>query len=146
MAADAKRRIFDALDRICVDASIGTTKLFDHVTAIAKCCFNRGVHWKTFKKYEKEVRAYIKCAGKVGLSRGIEEGINSPSPELATAEIIEPEIPAKIYYTKLLTLRCVVGIYSNAFDLLHTSKSSVKVPAELPPSEDGFECDLRGQW
>ena len=91
VARDAKQRIFAALDRICVDASIGITKLFDYVANLTKIWDNKEVNWRTFKKYEAEVRAYIKRADTVGFSRGDAEDVNSPSPELPVAEIIEPE-------------------------------------------------------
>lgn len=123
VARDAKNRIFAALDRICVDANIGITKLFEQVTRLTKRWFDKYVSWRTFKKYEDEVRAYIKRAGVLGLSGTVEDDVNSFSPEPSDTQIIEPEFRAKSYATQLLTLRCVVCIYSNAFACLHTSEN-----------------------
>ena len=122
VAHDAKSRIFAALDLMCVTATIGVTELFKNITNIARHCLNKGIHWNTLKKYEDEIWAYIKQTGKLGLSRGSEEDINSFSSELPEAEIIEPEIPSRKSYTELITLRYVAGIYSSVFARLHTPK------------------------
>lgn len=151
VARDARTRIFAALDRICVDASIGITKLFNDIISISRSCFNVGLSWHTLKKYEDEILAYIKHPGVLGLSSGNEEAINSFSPKPPIAQIIEPEYRAKNYYTQLLTLRCAVRIYSDAFAQLHTSKSvaeaggktGVKTEAELPAEVAAAEMTVR---
>ncbi|MGB3298509.1 MAG: hypothetical protein WBA76_09595, partial [Phormidesmis sp.] len=140
VARDAKTRIFAALDRMCVDANIGITHLFNYIISISKNCFDKGLSWHTLKKYQEEILAYIKHAGVLGLSSGNEEGVNSFSPEPPIAQIIEPKYRAKNCYTQLLTLRCAVRIYSDAFAQLHTYKNgaevgkqaAVKSEAELP--------------
>ena len=90
---------------------------------MTKRWFNKHVSWRTFKKYEDEVRAYIKHPGVLGLSSTVEEDVNSFSPEPPDTQIIGPEFRAKNCATQLLTLRCVVCIYSNAFASLHTSEN-----------------------
>ena len=135
VARDAKHRIFDALDRICIDASIGVTQLFNHISSMSKIWHNKTVNWRTFKKYEAEVWAYIKRPGAVGLSSRSSEAVNSSSPEPPAAEIIEAEIPEKNCYTQLLTLRCAISIYSRAFASLHTSNFGVKTQGELASAE-----------
>ena len=127
VARDARARIFAALDLMCVTATIGVTELFKNITNIAKHCLNRGIHWNTLKKYEDEIWAYIKQTGKLGLSTGGEEDINSFSSELPAAEIIEPEIPSRKSFTELITLRYVAGIYSSVFARLHTPKKAAEV-------------------
>ena len=130
VARDAKTRIFAALDRMCVDASIGITSLFNNIISIGKSCFDKTLSWHTLKKYQEEILAYIKHPGVLGLSSGNEEAINSFSPEPPIAQIVEPEYGAKNCYTQLLTLKCAVRIYSDAFAQLHTSKSGATAGAK----------------
>ncbi len=138
IARDAKTRIFAALDRICVDANIGITRLFNSIISISKNCFDKSISWHTLKKYQEEILVYIKHPGVLGLSSSSEEDINSFSPEPPIAQIVEPEYQAKNCYTQLLTLKCAVRIYSDAFARLHTSKNGAerqtraKTEAELP--------------
>ena len=95
VAADAKWRIFASLERVCVDVGIGITRLWKQVSNISDCCFNKTVAWKTFIKHKEEVMAYIKRTGRVDLSNGSAEDINSPSEELPIAQNIEPEVLAE---------------------------------------------------
>ncbi|MEL6816422.1 MAG: hypothetical protein AAFP03_16660 [Cyanobacteria bacterium J06598_3] len=140
VAADAKRRIFAALDRMCVDATIKSTQLWKNVSAIAKGCFDLGVGWDTFKKYEDEVWAHIRRSWKLGLSSSKSEDINSFSSERTNAQVVEPEIPAKNGYTQLLTLRCVIDIYSNAFTRFNTPKSGVELEGGETAQSDPKLC------
>ena len=140
VARDARTRIFAALDRMCVNASIGITHLFNTIISISESCFDKSISWHTLKKYQDEILAYIKRPGVLGLSSSEKEDINSSSLELPSGQIIEPECGAKNRYTQLLTLRCAVRIYSDAFAQLHTSKNgaeiggqaAAKTEAELP--------------
>ena len=140
VARDARTRIFAALDRMCVNASIGITRLFNTIISISESCFDKSISWHTLKKYQDEILAYIKRPGILGLSSGHKEDVSSSSPELPNSQIVEPEYEAKNCYTQLLTLRCAVRIYSDAFALLHTSKNgaeaggqaAAKTEAELP--------------
>ena len=141
VAADAKRRIFAALDRMCVDAAIKVTQLWKDVSAIAKSCFDKGVGWDTFKKYEDEVWAHIRSTWKLGLSSGDSENVNSFSSELAKPQIIEAETPAKNCYTQLLTLRCVIDIHSSAFTQFNTPKNEDKLKGDKTAQSDPKLCD-----
>ena len=123
IAADAKRRIFAALGRICVDVNIAATTLYRLISKLSKVWHGVGIGPATFKKYKAEIMAYVKQTGVVGLSRGQSENLNSFSPESAVAENAEPEIPAKKLQAKLLTLRYVLSAYSNAFSDVHTSQN-----------------------
>ena len=141
VAADAKRRIFAALDRMCVDAAIKVTQLWKDVSAIAKSCFDKGVGWDTFKKYKDEVLAHIKSTWKLGLSSGGSEDVNSFSSELAKPQITGSENPAKNCYTQLLTLRCVIDIYSSAFTQFNTPKNEDKLKGDKTAQPDPKLCD-----
>ena len=122
VARDAKSRLFAALDRICVTAEIGITKLWKCVSSISASCYNKGVAWKTFKKYEGEILVRIRGTGGVGLSSATSEDINSFSLEPVEAQVAELELSEKRDHTQLLTLRCVTTIYSNLFTLFDTPK------------------------
>ena len=126
IAADAKRRIFATLDRICVDVNIAATTLYRLISKLSKVWHGVGIGPATFKKYKAEIMAYVKQTDVVGLSRGQSENLNSFSPESAVAENAEPEIPAKKLQTKLLTLRYVLSAYSNAFSDVHTSQNEAR--------------------
>ena len=114
---------------------------------MTKRWFDKYVSWRTFKKYEDEVRAYIKRPGVLGLSSTVENDVNSFSTVPSGTQSIEPEFKAKTCTTQLLTLRCVVCIYSNAFACLHTSenepelgggaiaKNEPELPIEVAPAE-----------
>ena len=130
VARDARTRIFAALDRMCVNASIGITCLFNTIISISESCFDKSISWHTLKKYQDEILAYIKRPGILGLSSGHKEDINSSSPELPSDQIIEPEYWVKNCYTQLLTLRCAVRIYSDTFALLHTSKNGTEAEGQ----------------
>ena len=122
VAHDAKSRLFAALDRLCVTAEIGITKLWKCVSSISASCFNKGVAWKTFKKYEAEVLARINSNREVGLSSATSEDINSFSLEPVEAQVAELELSEKRGLTQLLTLRCVTAIYSDLFTSFDTPK------------------------
>ena len=126
VARDARTRIFAALDRMCVNASIGITHLFNTIISISESCFDKSISWHTLKKYQDEILAYIKRPGVLGLSSSHKEGINSSSPKPPSSQITDPEYGAKNCYTQLLTLRCAVRIYSDAFAQLHTSKNGAE--------------------
>ena len=126
VARDAKTRIFASLDRICVDANIGITRLFNYIISIGKSCFDKSISWHTLKKYQDEILAYIKRPGVLGLSSDRKEDISSSSPELPSSQIVDPEYRVKNCYTQLLTLKCAVRIYSDAFAQLHTSKNGAE--------------------
>lgn len=123
VARDAKSRLFTALDRICVTAEIGITKLWKTISDIAAICFNKGVAWKTFKKYEAEVLIRIKGNRKVGLSSSTSESVNSFSLESVRSSGPKPELVEENSTPQLLTLRCVIAIYSSIFTSFDTSKS-----------------------
>ncbi|MEL6902064.1 MAG: hypothetical protein AAFW84_30470 [Cyanobacteria bacterium J06635_15] len=125
IAADAKYRIFAALERMCIDTDITVTQLWKQISKTAKCCFNVGVGWKTLDKYRDEIWAVVKRYWKLGLSSGRSEDINSFPEAQPAAQIIESEPSAEKGYTQLLTLRCVVDIYSSAFAQLYTPKNEV---------------------
>ena len=147
IAADAKYRIFAALERMCIDTDITVTGLWNQISRTAKCCFNVGVNWNTLDKYRDEIWAVVRRYWKLGLSSGSSEDVNSFPETRPAAQIIEAESELKKGYTQLLTLRCVVGIYSSAFAQLHTSKSEgdseavrtanleAKLPAEQAASD-----------
>ena len=126
VAADAKHRIFAALDLICVDVNIAATTLYRIVSNLSKVWHGVGIGPATFKKYKAEIMAYVKKTGMVGLSRGQSEDVNPCSQESAAVENAGPEIRAKILPPKLLTLRYVLSAYSNTFSNVHTSKSEAK--------------------
>ena len=123
VAAEAKRRIFDSLARLCVDVDIAFSTLHRYAREISKIWYGLTIGWSTFKKHEAEIREYVKRTGKVGLSRGVVEGVNSFSLEPVLSKNVEPELRAKNFASKLLTLRSVVSAYSNVFRDAHTSKS-----------------------
>jgi len=127
VAADAKRRIFAALDRMCVDPSIQITELWKLVSQTAKSCFDLGVHWRTFIKYKDEIWEKVRSSWKLGLSSGRSEDVNSFSLEPPEAQIIEIEKTEKKNYKQLLTLRYAIAIYSNAFAQLHTFQNEVQI-------------------
>ena len=139
-ARDARMRIFAALERLCIAADIGITMLWKQISAISTSCFNKGIAWKTFKKYEDEVLACVIKTDKLGPSRGLSEDVNPFSPELTKTEKAEPEILEKKPPAQLLTLRCVISIYSSAFGSFATPKtrpsqggcSTAKTSSELP--------------
>ena len=122
VAHDAKSRIFAALDRLCVTAEIGITKLWKYVSSISASCYNKGIAWKTFKKYEKEILVRIKSADEVGLSSTAPGDVDSFSLEPVEAQITELDLSGKRGITQLLTLRCVIAIYSNLFTSFDTPK------------------------
>ena len=126
VAADAKRRIFAALDLVCVDVDIAITTLYRIVSELSKVWFGLGFGPSTFKKYRAEIRAYIKRAGEVGLSRDISEDVNSLSSEPGIPENTGLELRPKNFYSQLLTIRCVLSAYSRVFDDVHTCKKEVK--------------------
>ena len=140
VARDAKQRLFAALAHICVDVSIGITQLWKMVSEISAVCFDKGIGWKTFTKHKDEVLAYIKRTGDLGLSSSGSEDVNSFSLELAGAQNAELELPEKTPPQQLLTLRCVIAIYSNAFTSFTTPKNeagqggctTAKTAANLP--------------
>ena len=140
VARDAKWRIFAALDRVRIDTDIKITQLWKTVSSTAKRCFDIGVAWETFKKYEDEIWAYIKRAGVLGLSSTVEDDVNSFASEPPDVKIIEPDLGVKKSYTQLLTLRCVIDIYSSAFAQFNTPKIGpesggggiAKLAAKLP--------------
>ena len=123
VAAEAKRRIFDSLARLCVDVDIAFSTLHRHAREISKIWYGLSIGWSTFKKHEAEIREYIKRTGKVGLSRGVVEDVNSFSSGPVLSENTGPELRAEKLTYKLLTLRSVVSAYSNVFSNAHTSKS-----------------------
>ena len=125
VARDAKSRIFAALDRVCVTAEIGITKLWETVSKISAHCFNKGVAWKTFKKYEAEVLARIGSGREVGLSNATPEGVNSLSLEPVGAGNPAPDSAEKKGAPQLLTLKCVIAIYSNVFASFDTPKKQL---------------------
>ena len=150
VAADAKRRIFAALDLICVDVNIAATTLYRIVSNLSKVWHGVGIGPATFKKYKVEIMAYVKKTGMVGLSRGQSENVNPCSQESAAVENAGPEIRAKILPPKLLTLRYVLSAYSTAFSNVHTSKSEAKKEgaeqvepaAKQPQAADPTEATL----
>ena len=123
VAAEAKRRIFDSLAHLCVDVDIAFSTLHRYAREISKIWYGLSIGWSTFKKHEAEIREYIKRTGKVGLSRDVVEDVNSFSSEPVLSENAEPELRAKNFAYKFLTLRSVVSAYSNVFSNAHTSKS-----------------------
>ena len=143
IAADAKRRIFEMLDLVCVSVDIAATTLYNIISELSKVWNGVGFGPGTFKKHKAEIMAYVKQTGIIGLSRGQSEGVNSSPSESAALESAEPEIRAKSFSPRLSTLRCVLSAYSTAFDDIHTSKNEVnkggggiaketaKVPDEL---------------
>ena len=147
VAAEAKRRIFDSLARLCVDVDIAFSTLHRYAREISKIWYGLTIGWSTFKKHEAEIREYIKRTGKVGLSRGVVEDVNSFSSEPSLSENTGPELRAENFAYKLLTLRSVVSAYSNVFSDAHTSKSeaeqggyehgktTTKQPSELAVSD-----------
>lgn len=147
IAADAKYRIFAALEHMCIDTDITVTQLWKQISRTAKCCFNVGVNWNTLDKYRNEIWAVVRRYWKLGLSSGSSEDVNSFPETRPAAQIIEAESELKKAPTQLLTLRCVVGIYSSAFAQLHTSKNEgeeergktanleAKLPAEQATSD-----------
>ena len=140
VARDAKHRLFAALAKSCIDLSIGVTQLWKVISETSAVCFDKGIGWKTFAKYKDEVLAYIKYTGDLGLSSRDSEAVNSFSLERAGAQDAERELPEKKRYTQLLTLRCVIAIYSNAFASFTTPKNgaelrggiTAKTMADLP--------------
>ena len=123
VAANAKRRIFEALDLVCVSVDIAATTLYNIISQLSKVWHGVGFGPATFKKHEAEIMAYVKQTGMVGLSRTQSEDVNSFPSESAALENVEPEKEAKSFSPRLSTLRCVLSAYSNAFDDIHTSKS-----------------------
>ena len=123
VAAEAKRRIFDSLARLCVDVDIAFSTLHRYAKEISKIWYGLTIGWSTFKKHEAEIREYVKRTGKVGLSRGFVEDVNSFSSEPVLSENAGPELRTEKLAYKLLTLRCVVSAYSKVFSNAHTSKS-----------------------
>lgn len=130
VAHDAKSRIFAALERLCITADIGITKLWQYVSDISANCFNKGVAWQTFQKHKDEVLAQIARTRNLGLSSGMPKDVSSFVTEPVEFQA-EPDLESeKKSYTQLLTLRCVIAIYSNAFSSLDTSKTAVEAPAD----------------
>jgi hypothetical protein len=123
VAADAKARIFAALDRLCINPNIKFTELWKQVSKTAKSCFDLGVSWKTFIKYKDEIWLHVKRYWKLGLSSRPSEDINSFGSALPNAQIIESGCLGKKGVALLLTLRCVTSVYSSAFAQLHTPKN-----------------------
>jgi hypothetical protein len=123
VAADAKARIFAALDRMCIDPNIKFTELWKQVSSTAKSCFDLGVNWKTFIKYKDEIWLHVKRYWKLGLSSRPSEDINSFDSALPNAQTIESRCLGKKGVALLLTLRCVTSIYSSAFAQFHTPKN-----------------------
>jgi hypothetical protein len=127
VAADAKRRIFAALDRICIDPDIKFTELWKQVSSTAKACFDLGVSWNTFRKYKDEIWIQVKRYWKLGPSSGRLKDINSFGSALAKAQIIEAKNPTKKAPPTLLTLRCVTDIYSSVFAQFHTPQNEAEL-------------------
>ena len=121
--ADARWRIFAALNRVCVDVNIGVTALWKCLSAISESCFDKGIAWQTFTKYRDEIIERIKGAGGLGLSRSDSEDVNSFSEERLKAEVTEENSEPRKAATQLLTHRCVIAIYSSVFSLLDTSQN-----------------------
>ena len=152
VAHDARSRLFAALDRVCVAAEIGITKLWKTISDIATVCFNKGVAWKTFKKYEAEVLVRIRGNREVGLSSTVSEDVSSFSSELVGSSDAGPELAEKKGSTQLLTLRCVIAIYSNVFASFDTPKnrasgggyptSKTATAAQRPSTADTSEAVL----
>jgi hypothetical protein len=134
VAADAKARIFAALDRICIDPDIKFTELWKQVSKTAKSCFDLGVSWKTFIKYKNEIWVHVKKYWKLGLSSGRSEDVSSFGSALPDTQIVESGSLGKKGVTLLLTLRCVTSIYGNAFAQLHTPQNEVELGGGGTPS------------
>ena len=126
VAAEAKRRIFNSLDHLCVDVDIAISTLHRYAREISKIWYGITIGWTTFKKYETEIRAYIKRTGKVGLSRGVSEDVNSFSSESVDPGNTGQEILPKNLTPQLLTTRSVVSAYSIVFSNAHTPKNEDK--------------------
>ena len=149
VAAEAKRRIFGSLARLCVDVDIAFSTLHRYTREISKIWYGLSIGWSTFKKHEAEIREYVRRTGKVGLSRGVVEDVNSFSLEPVLSENTGPELGAKNFTYKLLTLRSVVSAYSNVFSNAHTSKSEAvqggyehgKTTAEQPSKSAISDAD-----
>ena len=150
VAAEAKRRIFDSLAHLCVDVDIAFSTLHRYAREISKIWYGLTIGWSTFKKYEAEIRDYIKRTGRVGLSRDVSEEVNSFSAEPVLAENAGPGLPAEKLAYRLLTLRSVVSAYSNVFSDAHTPKSEAeqggyeqgKITAKQPSESDRPEANL----
>ena len=129
--ADARWRLFAALERVCVDVNIGVTALWKQLSQIAKSCFDKGIAWKTFKKYREEVLAYIKHIEEVGPSTCSEEDKNFPSGKPLTTQETETEVELENATQQLSTHRCVIAIYSNVLAQFYTPQT------ESTKSDDG---------
>jgi hypothetical protein len=143
VAADAKARIFAALDRMCIDPDIKFTELWRQVSSTAKVCFDLGVGWKTFIKYKDEIWLHVKRCWKLGLSSRRSEDINSFGSALPNAQSIESGGAGKKGVALLLTLRCVTSIYSSTFAQLHTSQNGAELGGcAMTPLTPTFSSDL----
>jgi hypothetical protein len=127
VAADAKARIFAALDRICIDPNIQITELWKQVSKTAKSCFDLGVSWNTFKKYRDEIWLHVRKYWKLGLSSRPSEDVSSFGSALPDAQSTESKSSAKKAPPLLLTLRCVIDIYSSAFAQFHTPQNEAEL-------------------
>lgn len=140
IAADAKRRIFAALERICVDVEIKATPLWKLLRRLSQAWFGLGCSWDTFKQYEDEIMECVKRTGVVSLSRGDSEDVNSVSSELPEAQSAEADSVLEKDYPQLITLRWVIDRYSSIFTRFCTPKTepetggqgTAKLTAKLP--------------
>ncbi|KPQ31376.1 MAG: hypothetical protein HLUCCA11_23845 [Phormidesmis priestleyi Ana] len=78
-------------------------------------------------KHKDEIWEKVKSSWKLGLSSSGSEDVNSFSLEPPEAQIIEIGKIEKKNYQQLLTLRCVIAIYSNAFAQFSTSQNEVQI-------------------
>jgi hypothetical protein len=120
---EAKWRVIATLERLGDVSALGIKKLWKAISTTAKEWFGTGISWRVFNKYRDLILAHVQNTGVLGLSSGIQEGVNGLSQELLIPAKSEAEKGLEKAAHKLTTQGYVTPIQNQA---LNPSPPSVK--------------------